>query len=315
MITLPGLIDSHVHLRDPGQTHKEDFKSGTSAALAGGFTTVVDMPNNAEPIFSVEAQQRKRDLAGQNAVSNIGFHYGSLGDNLETFEEAAQISVGLKLYLNNTTGGYLLDAKNLQKIYAAWPADKVVLLHAEEDVIEVALESLQGLDQNGRVIYIGTFSKTIFPGLRLGYVIVPKGLEKTFAKARYNLDRGSERVTQMALNDFIREGHFTRHIRRMRMLYAGRQQLFVDAIREHCSDWLEVAPAPAGLHLVGWLPPGVNDVELAAKFSEKEVYTPPLSTYSLTSLKRGGLVMGYAGVNEMDIVAAVKLMGKVFGNL
>lgn len=174
------------------------------------------------------------------------------------------------------------------------------------------LESLQGLDQNGRVIYIGTFSKTIFPGLRLGYVIVPKGLEKTFAKARYNLDRGSERITQMALNDFMREGHFTRHIRRMRLLYAKRQQLFVEAIREHCGDWLEVAPAPAGLHLVGWLPPGVSDVEVAAKFAKAEVFTPPLSTYSLTKLERGGLVLGYAGVSEDEIVSAVETMGEMY---
>ncbi len=177
------------------------------------------------------------------------------------------------------------------------------------------LESLQGLDQNGRVIYIGTFSKTIFPGLRLGYVIVPKGLEETFAKARYNLDRGSERVTQMALNDFMREGHFSRHVRRMRLLYAKRQQVFVDAIREHCGDWLEVAPAPAGLHLVGWLPPGVDDARVAATFAKKEVFTPPLSTYSLTPLERGGLVMGYAGVSEDEIMSAVELMGKIGSKL
>lgn len=145
IIRLPGLIDVHVHLRDPGQTHKEDFTSGTSAALAGGFTTVVDMPNNAEPITTIERLKNKRDLAKQKAVSDIGFHYGSLGDNLDTFAEAAKLSVGLKLYLNNTTGGYLLDAKHLKEIYAAWPQDKVVLLHVEEDVIDIAIESMKDL--------------------------------------------------------------------------------------------------------------------------------------------------------------------------
>lgn len=146
-IKLPGLIDVHVHLRDPGQTHKEDLTSGTSAALAGGFTTVVDMPNNAEPVISVERQQAKVALAEQKTVSDIGFHYGSLGDNIESFEEAAKHSVGLKLYLNNTTGGYVLDANNLKKIYAAWPKDQVVLLHAEEDFIDIAIESLEGLNR------------------------------------------------------------------------------------------------------------------------------------------------------------------------
>ena len=143
MIKLPGLIDVHVHLRDPGQTHKEDLNSGTRAALAGGFTTVVDMPNNAEPIISIEALKNKIEIAQSKAVSNIGFHYGSLGENLDTFEEAAELAIGLKLYLNNTTGGYMLDPAFLKKIYAAWPEKRPVLLHAEEDFIDVAIESLK----------------------------------------------------------------------------------------------------------------------------------------------------------------------------
>lgn len=142
-LTLPGLIDVHVHLRDPGQTHKEDFFSGTSAALAGGFTTVVDMPNNQTPVTSVDRLKHKIELAKQKAVADIGFHFGSLGDNLDQFEEAARLSVGLKLYLNQTTGGYLLNVAHLKKIYQAWPADKVVLLHAEEDVIDIAIESIR----------------------------------------------------------------------------------------------------------------------------------------------------------------------------
>lgn len=147
IIRLPGLIDVHVHLRDPGQTHKEDFFTGTSAALAGGFTTVVDMPNNAEPITTIERLKNKRRIASKKTVSDIGFHYGSLGDNLESFAEAAELAIGLKLYLNTTTGGYLLDTKHLQKIYKAWPKDKVVLMHAEEDVIDIAIESMKGMQR------------------------------------------------------------------------------------------------------------------------------------------------------------------------
>lgn len=154
IIRLPGLIDVHVHLRDPGQTQKEDFTSGTSAAVAGGFVTVVDMPNNAEPITTIERLKNKRKIAEEKTISDIGFHYGSLGDNLDTFEEAAKLSVGLKLYLNNTTGGYLLDAKHLKKIYAAWPKDKVVLLHVEEDVIDVAIESMKDLKRSIHVCHM-----------------------------------------------------------------------------------------------------------------------------------------------------------------
>ena len=151
---MPGLIDVHVHLRDPGQTEKEDFTTGTSAALAGGFTTIVDMPNNTQSITSLDRLKNKRAIAHQKAVSDIGFHYGSLGDNLDTFVEAAKHTVGLKLYLNNTTGGYLLDAKHLRTIYAAWPKESVVLLHVEEDVIDVAIESLQGLDRPVHVCHM-----------------------------------------------------------------------------------------------------------------------------------------------------------------
>ncbi len=141
IITLPGLIDAHVHLRDPGLTHKEDFTTGTSAALAGGYTTILDMPNNAEPITTLDKLQEKIDLAEEKAVSDIGFHFGSMGDNLDEFEEASKLATGLKLYLNNTTGGYLLDVDHLKKIYSAWPKNSPVLLHAEEDVIDVAIDS------------------------------------------------------------------------------------------------------------------------------------------------------------------------------
>jgi carbamoyl-phosphate synthase/aspartate carbamoyltransferase/dihydroorotase len=151
---LPGLIDIHVHLRDPGQTHKEDFISGTSAALAGGFTTVFDMPNNAEPIMSVDKLKEKLALAKTKAVSDIGFYYGTLGDNLDTFEEAAQYAVGLKVYLNHTTGDFIMDANRLRDIYEAWPKDKPVLLHAEEDVIGTAMESLEGLNRHVHICHL-----------------------------------------------------------------------------------------------------------------------------------------------------------------
>lgn len=154
ILRLPGLVDVHVHLRDPGQTDKEDFMSGTRAALAGGFTTVCDMPNNAEPITTTERLETKIELARQKARCDIGFHYGTLGDNLETFTEAAEHSIGLKVYLNTTTGSYTLDPARLKEIYAAWPRKQVVLLHTEEDTIDIAIESLEGLDRPVHVCHM-----------------------------------------------------------------------------------------------------------------------------------------------------------------
>lgn len=137
---LPGLIDPHVHLRDPGQTEKEDFFTGTSAALAGGYTTVIDMPNNPTPITTLAALQEKINIAKNKIVCDIGFHFGSLGDNLDEFEKVKSKVLGLKLYLNHTTGNFLLDKTHLGKIFAAWPSELPILVHAEEKTFDNVLE-------------------------------------------------------------------------------------------------------------------------------------------------------------------------------
>lgn len=154
LIRLPGLVDVHVHLRDPGQTDKEDITTGTRAAVAGGFSTVFDMPNNAEPIVTVERLKAKIELAREKSYCDIGFHYGTLGENLETFAEAAEYAVGLKVYLNNTTGGYKLDVSRLRDIYEAWPAHRPILLHTEEDTIATAMESLKGLKRHVHICHL-----------------------------------------------------------------------------------------------------------------------------------------------------------------
>ncbi len=140
MITLPGLIDVHVHLRylDP---HKEDFLTGSSAALAGGFTTVLDMPNNNPPITTFPGLQAKIDQASHYTKYDLGFYFGSLGDNLEEFEKVKDMVFGLKLYLNITTGGYIIDEGKLNAIYEKWNittnGKRPILLHAEENVMDM----------------------------------------------------------------------------------------------------------------------------------------------------------------------------------
>lgn len=139
MITLPGLIDPHVHLREPGQTHKEDFYTGTTAALAGGFTTVIDMPNNADPITTFEKLKNKQAMAASKTVCNIGFYFGSLGENLDQFSQVQNSVLGLKVYLNQTTGNYIVTPQVFRTICEVWPAIKPILVHAEEDVLEEIL--------------------------------------------------------------------------------------------------------------------------------------------------------------------------------
>src|SRR3989338_1600688 len=156
MITLPGLIDTHVHLRTPGQEQKEDFFTGTSAALAGGFTTVLDMPNNKVPITTQELLQQKMDLAKQNAVCDIGFYFGSLGDNLEEFEKIKDKVFGIKLYLNVTTGNFLIDEEKLTKIYESWPSDQPILLHCEGETMPMALKVIKSTKTRTHLCHVSS---------------------------------------------------------------------------------------------------------------------------------------------------------------
>lgn len=163
------------------------------------------------------------------------------------------------------------------------------------------LASLQGLDRTGRVIYIGTFSKTIFPSLRLGCMVVPQNLVDVFAGARALTDRHSSTIDQAILTDFIGEGHFARHVRRMRVLYEERQKVLVAAAERELSGLLDVPLAEAGMHLVGWLPEGVSDKAASESAARHRVKTAPLSAYSLEPLSRGGLVLGYTSLNARQI--------------
>lgn len=153
-ITLPGLIDPHVHLRDPGQTHKEDFYTGTSAALAGGYTTIIDMPNNLVPITTKELLDEKIANAQQKTVCDLGFHFGTLADNFDQFELIKDNVMGLKIYMNITTGGYKIDSAKLIDIYKAWPTNKPIMLHAEDDVSDIVLKTLKTVPKQTHMCHV-----------------------------------------------------------------------------------------------------------------------------------------------------------------
>lgn len=156
MIKLPGLIDPHVHLRTPGQTHKEDFLTGTCGALAGGFTFLIDMPNNKIPITTQNLLDEKIQIAKKEIVSDIGFYFGSLGDNLDEFEKVYDKVFGLKLYLNQTTGGFIIDEKSLRRIYEAWNTDKPILVHAEEDVIDLVIDVCEKTKKRTHICHVSS---------------------------------------------------------------------------------------------------------------------------------------------------------------
>jgi len=168
------------------------------------------------------------------------------------------------------------------------------------------LPALQGLDDARRVIYVGTFSKVLFPALRLGYMVVPMGLMETFTKARALIDRQPPILEQVVLARFILQDHFARHLRRMRVLYAERQSALVNALERELGDWFEITSPEAGLQLVAWLPIGVNDRQVSERAAAYKVEAAPLSAYTLSRLPRGGLALGYAAFSVPQIREGVR---------
>jgi GntR family transcriptional regulator / MocR family aminotransferase len=171
------------------------------------------------------------------------------------------------------------------------------------------LAALQGLDEDGRVIYVGSFSKVLFPSLRLGYLVAPPALVDGFIAARSTLDDHAAMTAQPALAAFIAEGHFAAHIRRTRKLYAARQAALLAAAGRHLQGLLELAPASAGMHLLARLAPGLaarmDDRTATARAAARGVTVSPLSAFHMSNPRRQGLLMGYAGVPEAAIEPAV----------
>ena len=140
LLTLPGLIDPHVHLREPGQTHKEDWRSGTAAALAGGFTCILAMPNTEPPLVDAAAWDLTRAAAHKKALCDYGLFLGAGGGNVETTALMAPRTVGLKMYLDRTFGPLQLkDKAEIAAHLANWPAEKPVVVHAEGRKIAMAI--------------------------------------------------------------------------------------------------------------------------------------------------------------------------------
>lgn len=170
------------------------------------------------------------------------------------------------------------------------------------------LEALQGLDSAARVIYIGTFSKVLFPSLRLGYLVAPLELLEGFSAARRFIDVHLPLLEQMALADFIAEGHFVRHLRKMRLLYLARRNALVEALTRELGDILDVAVPEAGMHLVAWLPAGMSALAVAQSAATHGLPILPISHFSLRPLQRDGLLLGFANASPQELRAALKTL-------
>ncbi|AMG90807.2 MULTISPECIES: PLP-dependent aminotransferase family protein [Bordetella] len=174
------------------------------------------------------------------------------------------------------------------------------------------IASLQGLDQHDRVLYLGTFSKTLFPGIRLAYMVLPKPLAGHVATGLSELYREGRLMDQAVLADFIEGGHYATHIRRVKQRYAARQALLREAVtRAFGADW-PISTHEAGLHLVMHLPDGTDDLGISIAARTLGLHARPLSRYYASEQDaRPGLLLGYACVPEEEIEPAFERLVQV----
>lgn len=178
-----------------------------------------------------------------------------------------------------------------------------------------AQPALYALDPQQRVIHVGSFSKVLFPSLRLGYVILPEALVEPFCAIRAVMDRSPPTLLQATCADFMAEGHFLGHVRRMRRLYQARQAALLEALQRRLGGCLEVSATDAGLHLLGWLPAGQDDQAIAQGLMRHGIHTYALSDYCLQQRLRPALLLGFAATPGEQAGAKVEALARALGEL
>jgi GntR family transcriptional regulator/MocR family aminotransferase len=168
------------------------------------------------------------------------------------------------------------------------------------------IASLQGLDTSDRVIYIGTFSKVLFPSLRLGYVVIPLDLVHRFLTIRRTTDIAPPTFFQDVLVDFIEEGHFARHIRRMRVLYSERRRALANSLGDEMQGLVEIVGGEAGMHLTVTLPNGASDLEISERASRQKLSLWPLSPSYMRARAPQGFILGFGSTSVADMPHAVR---------
>lgn len=175
------------------------------------------------------------------------------------------------------------------------------------------LAALKSLDADGRVVYVGSFSKVVFPALRLGYAVVPPALRDALRAARFVVDRGSPAVVQHALADLMADGRFDRLVRRTGQLLQQRRAALLAALARHCGDAVEAQGAAAGMHLTAWLrgvaPAALPALVAAAERADLGLY--PITPYYASPPSRAGLLLGYAGLAPRELDEAARRLARL----
>ncbi|TDR80699.1 PLP-dependent aminotransferase family protein [Paludibacterium purpuratum] len=173
------------------------------------------------------------------------------------------------------------------------------------------LPALQGLSEDARVIYLGTLSKVMYPGLRTGYIVVPETLVDAFRAANTRLNPEGHYPLQSALAEFIENGQFARHIRRMRDLYQERQHCLRAVVADSVASEWAWSSGHAGMHVLATLPPHLDETRLSQMAALEGIWLATLGKHFQAPPDRQGLVIGYAGVTEQDIRRGVGVMDRL----
>jgi GntR family transcriptional regulator / MocR family aminotransferase len=171
------------------------------------------------------------------------------------------------------------------------------------------LASLQGLDDTEQVIYVGTLNKALFPGLRIGYAVVPRALLQAFVSARYLIDRQPATLQQVIVSEFMQQGHFAAHIRRMRELYREQRDALAETLLRRGADRLDVVRPDQGMHLIAYLRDGSSDIAMEATALRAGIVVRAISRFYRAARPRPGLMLGFSGFPRQLIVPAAARLG------
>jgi GntR family transcriptional regulator/MocR family aminotransferase len=276
-------------------------------AARGARTVAVEDPS---------AFDDARPIAQSLGLNVIGVPVGRDGVRVDAMAELGADLLILTPSHQWPTGGVLSPQARAAVLTWAQRTGALVLeddYDAEYRYDRAPIGAMQGLDP-GRVAYAGTASKTLAPGFRLGWLVLPQELLEPFAEAKLLADRGSPILDQLTFADFLSRGEFDRHLRRMRPVYRSRRDALLTALAQHLPE-LEPAGIAAGLHLVAWLPPKLEEATVIAAAAREGVAVAGVTPYRLSPAPRGGLIFGYSNLNERVIADGIARLARAVSGL
>jgi GntR family transcriptional regulator / MocR family aminotransferase len=212
------------------------------------------------------------------------------------------------------TGAILSLPRRLELLTWAQSVGAIILeddYDSEYRYGEKPIPAMQGLDQSDSVVYVGTFSKVLFPALRIGYMVVPCGLVKVFAHAKRLIDRQSPMLEQLVLADFINDGHLERHLRRMRNLYSRRRQALVKSLQSRLGQQITIFGDSSGIHLMVQIQTDMIDEAMITHAAERGVNLTSAAPFYLNNGCSGQFLLGYANLEEEMIDEGIRRLAQI----